>query len=91
MRLGCGKKLLYSAMGLSASAVSLAGSSGLDLVIVFLKITPQTLGEQPGFRMSTCPGKPGQAGLVVWSGRSSSRGSQIHIKNGLVGKEGRFS
>ena len=41
--LGCGKRLLDSGMPLAARAVSLAASSGLELVIFSLKITFQTL------------------------------------------------
>ena len=41
--LGCGKRLLDSGMRLAARAVSLAASSGLRLVIFFLKITSKTL------------------------------------------------
>ena len=41
--LGCGKRLLDSGMRLAARAVSLAASSGLQLVIFSLKFTSHTL------------------------------------------------
>ena len=41
--LGCGKRLLDSGMRLAARAVSLAASSGLQLVIFSFKFTSHTI------------------------------------------------
>ena len=55
-------------------------------------LTPQTLEEQPGFRMSTFPGKPGQAGVVPWSGQEDSPvgGLKITKKMGSWGRKENF-